>query len=327
MSRLSAFLFLALAACAGGGQTISDYAREPVPGEEARVKALRAAEAQRRDFQKVLIDLDQAMESYAKEIAFRGSPRADSKADQLETMIRRTVLDEGFATYGEVDVAVPRTSNFTRLQATAVDGSQPEQQGVALAALGFSGRPEVMDTIAQGAMLDNPVLIDRAVFGLAMLRAPSTPPGILAAVVENEKLPIDVRAQAAWALYQLQETSRRRDEIVAIWRRYAGPDRDKIPELALVQAVRGLGLTRDAANADLVVPFLQSPLPLVRMAAAGAIGRMNAQDHGHELLALIGPDETNANVRLHARKALQALVGYADYEYDVEAWRRAFERK
>jgi HEAT repeat protein len=184
-----------------------------------------------------------------------------------------------------------------------------------------------MDTIAQGAMLDDPVLIDRAVFGLAMLRAPATPPGILAAVVENEKLPLETRTQAAWALYQIQEMSRRRDEILAIWRRYAGPDRERIPELALVQAVRGLGLSRDAANADLVVPLLQSPLPLVRMAAASAIGRMNDQAHALDLLALIGPDETNANVRLHARKALQALVGYADYEYDVEAWRRAFERK
>ena len=43
---------------------------------------------------------------------------------------------------------------------------------------GFAGRNEVMQTILQGAQLANPELVDRAVFGLAILKAPQTPPGV-----------------------------------------------------------------------------------------------------------------------------------------------------
>ena len=40
-----------------------------------------------------------------------------------------------------------------------------------------------MPTILQGAQLSDPYVVDRAVLGLAILRAPTTPPGILEAVV------------------------------------------------------------------------------------------------------------------------------------------------
>ena len=63
------------------------------------------------------------------------------------------------------------------------------------------------------------------------------------------------------------------------------------------------------------------------MAAADAIARMNSQSHAEDLIALLGPEETVPNVRLHARKALQELAGQGDYGYDVDAWRKAFERK
>ena len=43
------------------------------------------------------------------------------------------------------------------------------------------------------------------------------------------------------------------------------------------------------------------------------------------LIARLGPVETNANVRLAVRKALQALAGGIDRGYDVKEWRRVFE--
>jgi HEAT repeat protein len=65
---------------------------------------------------------------------------------------------------------------------------------------------------------------------------------------------------------------------------------------------------------------------MVRMAAADALARMNAQDRAPELIALLGPEEPMPNVRLHARKALQELAGNADHGYDAVAWRKVFDR-
>ncbi|MCA8954417.1 MAG: HEAT repeat domain-containing protein [Planctomycetes bacterium] len=305
-----------------------------VPDEEARQRAIAEAEQRRRAFENVLLKLDQAMESYAVAIANRGVARADQQAEQLEKLIRDLVLDRGAQSFDKradqetvEPLPIATGDNFHRLRAAAIDGSNTYHQGIALAALGFSEDTTVMPTILQGAQLDDPVLVDRAVFGLAILRAPDTPPGVLGAVIENQRLPANSRAQAAWALYRLQSTSSRPEEIAEIWRRVATHDRDTAPPGALVQAVRGLGLTRDDSYGDIVAPFAHHTVPLLRMAAADALARMNAQDHAEDLIALIGPAESVPNVRLHARKALQALAGQVDYGYDVAAWRKAFERR
>lgn len=322
-----------LAACASSSNGTLN--RVAVPDEEARQLALREAEKQRRAFHVVMLKLDQAMESYAKALSNRGVARADIKAEQLEKLIRDMVLDTGPELYAKeanaTSAAKPLPSgageNFHRLQAAAIDGTHPFHQGIALAALGFSGRPEVMSTILQGAQLDDPLLVDRAVFGLAMLRAPDTPPGVLAAVVENDDFPTESRTQAAWALYRLQSRTARLEEIVEIWRRFATHGRERLPAGVLVQAVRGLGLTRNSDYADIVAPFTDHNIALLRMAAADALGRMNAQAHAERLIDMLGPAESEPNVRLHARKALQALAGNVDYGYDVKAWRSAFERR
>jgi hypothetical protein len=62
------------------------------------------------------------------------------------------------------------------------------------------------------------------------------------------------------------------------------------------------------------------------MAAALALGRMNAQGSWKKLLELLGPQETVQNVRLVARKALAALAGGVDHGYDIDAWRKTFDR-
>lgn len=317
-------LLLLLAACSSAptppdGEPLTVYD----PQHEAD---LTKADEARREFQAVLIRLDQAMESYSQSLANRGTLRADQQIVKLEKLIHEMVLDSKAQNPRNPASAHPPGTTLRRLEAAAADASQPEQQGIALAALGFSGRIEEMPTILQGAQLDDPARVDRAVFGLAILRAPATPPGVLAAVVENEKFGEASRTQAAWAIYNLQEFSEHREQIVAIWKRYATELREKLPAGVIVQAVRGLGLSRDRAHLPLVLPFLQNPVPKIREAAAVALGRLNAQDHFEELLALIGPGEAVPNVRLAARKALQELAGQVDYGYDVAAWRKAFDR-
>lgn len=308
------------AACAGG----PEIRREPAVEKADQERRAKEADARRRDFHAVMVRLDQAMDSYVQALAARGVMRADSQAERLYKLINDTVLDRG-AVRADHERVEPGTT-FAELQRLATDASNPDDQAIALAALGFSGRPEVLPLIQQGTQLSDPFVVDRAVLGLAVLRAPATPPGVLEAIIVKPTHPEDGRVQAAWALYQIQEVSTRPEEIVAVWRRLLTKERDAIPAGAVAQAVRGVGLARDPANADLVLPYLKHPVPRVRMNAALAMGRMNAQQHWQAVLDLLGPQEQSQNVRLFASKALVDLAGGVDHRYDVAAWRKAFDR-
>jgi len=315
----SPLLLLLLAACASSPRTEYD------PELADRARATQQADADRRDLRAVLLRLDQGMESYGRALA-SDTLRSDADANKIYKMLHEMVLDIGVRTLNRDEPPRELGTNYLRLQALAIDGSEPADQAIAIAALGFSGQPEVMPLILQAAQSDNPLLVDRAVFGLAILRAPDTPPGVLGSIAANPALSAASRAQAAWALYEIQAVSPRRDECAAIWRRFATEQRDSLPPGVLVQAVRGLGYTRDQAHTAVVLPFLSHSMAKVREAAAIALGRLNAQQHSEALLDLIGPKETVPNVRLAARKALCELAGRQDYGYDVAAWRKAFDR-
>lgn len=314
-------LLLLLCACAS---TPSTAETKPQPAPELEQEALRQIQdnKDRLDFPRILLQLDQTLESYAKALYLRGTTqRADQELSKLENMLRQLVN-------GEVDFkdkTVRHFSNKARLMALAADGSDTINQGIALSALGFAEGSDVMPVILQGAQLPDPQLVDRAILGLAILRDAATPPGVVIAVVENKKHPEDGRLQAAWALTVLQETSLHTEEIVAEWRRVLGEGESYHP-LIVASALRGMGLTRKADDAALVARYLQHPTPKVRISAAVALGRMNAQDHWKDLLQLISNAETVPNVRLAARKALQTLAGGVDRGYDDALWRREFDR-
>ncbi|MCA8966414.1 MAG: HEAT repeat domain-containing protein [Planctomycetes bacterium] len=316
-------LGLMLAGCASSPTEIR---KESVPEEVQREKDLQAADQRRRDFRMLLLQLDQAIDSYVHALAARGEPRADAQAERLERSIREMVLDRGPVVYGREASGSENGKNFGLLQAAAVDGTVAADQAIALAALGFSGVNSVMPTILAGAQLEDPFVADRAVLGLAILRAPGTPPGVFARIVEDPKHPEDGRVQAAWALYQMQGVSEDQGPYVTIYRRLLTEKRDLMPAGVLVSAVRGLGYVRDEKNCDVVAPMLGNPVPRLRMAACVALARMNGQKYAPDLIERIGPKESVQNVRLTARKALAELAGGNDYGYDVDAWRKAFER-
>lgn len=98
------------------------------------------------------------------------------------------------------------------------------------------------------------------------------------------------------------------------------------PEI-LTPVVRAVGLFRNPDHARFVEPLTRHRTPSVRMNAAIALGRMGNQASHKVLLKLIQPAETNPNVRLAARKALQALAGNIDAGYDVEMWKSLFARQ
>ncbi|MCK5943284.1 MAG: hypothetical protein KAI24_14990, partial [Planctomycetes bacterium] len=209
-------LVLPFASCSSG----PSLRTEADPALADKEKDRTAKDKSRRRFEQVLIKLDQAMDSYATALANRGDPRADKQAEQIAKFVQDLVLDNKAIPAGADANDYEIGANLRLLRALAADTTEPRQQGIALAALGFSGRTDLANLIAQGAMSDDPEIVDKAVFGLAILRAPNTPIGPLAAVVENERHPVDGRVQAAWAMYQVQTASTTPDEIVPYWRRF-----------------------------------------------------------------------------------------------------------
>lgn len=292
-----------------------DIRRQYDPELEDLEIARRDAIKRQEDFNLTLLQLDTSIDSYVLHLSRKGIASQDTKVQQLDRLIRQKV-NGGF----------PAGSNSERLIAAASDSEQPRSQGIALAALGFSNAENVMPIILQGAQLDDPFLVDRAVLGLAILKDPRTPPGIIAAIAEDPDYHEYGRVQAAWALYVLQESSLHTDEILPVWVRILKTDDNQHPAI-ISTAIRGLGYARDATNAQLVIPYLSHPVARVRFNATIALGRMNAQEAYAALIERLEPAETVQNVRLGARKALQALAGGVDRGYDAEQWRMEFERK
>ncbi len=306
-----ALLSLLLHACAGADP------EAPTGTYDASLEAAERAKRESTGIPKedaaLLLQIDQAMDSYVSALSNTGAPTWDTKRERLERLLRQLVSGN------------PAGANTRKLIALASDGTDPFYQGIALAALGFADSGDVMPVILQGAQLSDPDLVDRAVLGLALLADPRTPPGVVAAVMNDERHPEAGRINAAWALVTLQKKSLHAAEIVPLWRRMLDGGGDVHP-LLLANALRGLGIARDPADAELAARFLTHPTPRVRMMAAAALGFMNAQGQVEKLLLLLAPSETTPNVRLAARMALRELAGGVDRGYDVERWRQEFQR-
>lgn len=296
-----------LAACSTTGSGTFD----PKLEEAARTRQQEAADAEARLAapERLITDLDKALHNYSQLRLSGASPRAEATAEKVEKFL--------------VEQSI---KHFDLLIRQANDASLPRNRAIAVAALGFSGRAEALDPLVNAAQEDDPEIVANAVFGLAMLSDRRTPPTVVVRVIRSETFDEPVRNGAAWTLLQLQQSVVDPSEIVRVWidllERPAGTQ----PAGVLVSAVRGLGLTRDASHAAAVVRLAEDPTPMVRQAVAIALARMDADDHVDTLLTLLGPAETNENVRLAARKALQELAGGTDRKYDVEEWKRVFER-
>ncbi|MFT4513501.1 MAG: HEAT repeat protein [Planctomycetota bacterium] len=321
---LTPVLLLAMfAACS----TVTPPRKAQSPDLANRQEDIKAQEKKQKDFHASLIQLDQAIDEYVTALANRGDRRADDRAEKLFNHLRKKVLDQGPRAAAAIGDNVQGNGYvFEQLKRLALDGSYPDRQAIALTALGFSGRADVMQDILQGARLSDPYVVDHAVLGLAILRSRDTPPNVLAAITENPKHPEDGRVQAAWALYRVQTSCNDQSEVAKVWARYLGALRNELPPGVIVTAIRGLGLTANPEHAELVAPMLKDPTPRIRMSAALALGRMNAQNYWPDLLELLKPQESVQNVRLSARKALARLAGNHDYGYDVAAWQKVFER-
>jgi hypothetical protein len=307
--RPTALLSCLLTACAGS--TLPPKGTpDPVvtKAEKDRLHAITRDAAKKNEMPQVRLDLDQLLNGYSIAMGQRGVD--DGKVKNIAESIRKLVA-----------------RNFDALTADAADSSEPGNQAIALASLGFAAKPEAMPVILQGAQTDNEHLVSSAILGLAVLQDAQTPPGVVIAVIENTKFKAETRIGAAWCLYRLQLAMANNAEIVAYWVQVLNRPLLETNPAIVMHAVRGLGLTRSSEHAALVAKYATHPTPHVRTAVTVALARMQAQDQVEALLALISPAETNAEVRLGANKALVALAGGEDRGYDVASWRSVFQRK
>ena len=259
---------------------------------------------------RVLNDLDKALDKYAEAEMSSGNQRADDLASTLAKFI--TEMSQ---------------KHFHELVAAADQVDYPRNRAIAVAALGFSGRPEALDPLLNAAADENPEVASNAVFGLGILGDTRTPPSAIAAVMNNAELPETMRTGAAWALYKLQLALYEPTKVKPIWIAVLQEPLENTDPGVLVSALRGIGLLRDPEVVNVVAKYVSHPMPMVRQVTAISLGRIGSDQAVPVLLTLIGPSESNENVRLAGRKALQALAGGIDRGYDVVEWKKVFDRK
>lgn len=262
-----------------------------------------------RSYDDEMIKLDQALDKYATAWLTSEATAGERVREQLEGHIRQVVA-----------------KLYSRLLTSAEDRAKPYLRVIALAGLGFSGRPEALDPLLNAVRGDEHEAAGAALFALAVLQDPNTPAAVVGEAIFDEKKPLEVRRNASLALMKLQEKSYDPIAVLPYWVRALELPIETADDGIQMHAVRGVGLLRDPQHARLVERMASHPQPKLRVAAAIAMGRMKNESSLGPLLSLLGPAEKNDNVRLAARKALQELSGGIDREYDVTAWRKAFDR-
>lgn len=302
------FLSALVAGCAGGPDTKPE--RDARVEEEFRQRqALKQEGVQSDTFDRALILMDQTMDEYVRALVGAGNERMEQRAESLRRYLYSVA-----------------TRHFDALILAASDPEYGRNRGVALAALGFSQRRDVLDVLVSATEDRSEQVRTNALFALGELADPRTPHKKIALLMEDDQQPISTRIAASRTLLRLQGNSFEASEIIGAWVRVLSGSMQELDPAIVVHAIRGTGLSRDATLLEVVAPYAAHPDALVRAATALAVGRLNNTAGYTTLLSLIGPAETNANVRLCARKALQALAGGADRGYDVELWKRLFER-
>jgi hypothetical protein len=299
-------LCFTVAACGGS----PELAHDPQI-EQQFVDAQRAEEEAKSKvtFEADLLKLDQAIDKYATAWLTAELATGEKLKEKLENVIRPLV-----------------EKHFARLLTAADNRDYPAPRSIALAALGFSGRPEALDPMLNGARDGGPDIAVAALFGLAVLQDSNTPIPVLGGLMLDPKQTIEVRRNASLALLRVQEKAYEPDAPTPFWIQIIERPLDSEDHGVQMHAIRGLGQRRNPEHAKYAERVAGHPQPKVRVAAAIAMGRMKNESSVPALLALIGPMETNDNVRLAARKALTAISGGIDREYDVPAWRKLFER-
>jgi hypothetical protein len=298
--------------------------RDPAYEKERQARWDRRRKKRRmpEEIGKVLLDANLLLNDYFQSRKAPGNTRVETHIVSVRKALQEIVA-----------------VNFRRLVIAAEDPTYGQNQAVALAALGFAEekgqRDQALLPLLNGVGATNQAMVANACLGIGELKDNRTPPGVLVDLLLDHKRDKTTRMNACWALTQLQGVyaHKEKEQLLAVWlqilRRAEKPAKpeDRVDPEILSPVVRAVGLYRNPDHAQLMESYLTHHTPSIRMNAAIALGRMGNQDSRKALYKLIQPSEKNPNVRLAARKALQALAGNVDGGYDVEVWKSLFARQ
>ena len=189
-------------------------------------------------------------------------------------------------------------------------------QGIASAALGFSGDESVLPILHNNLGSDDAVVVAKTLLGLGILSSPNTAMAPIADAVARLGSNIEVASNAAFCLFQLGSTDMNDDSGLAsslLLSLVENPSpsvrAQSILALGLFSANHCLGVITNALLADAA--------PDVRVAAAWALGRIGANSSTVTLVsALSDPDKLTAGT---ARASLSRIHG-RDLGPDPESW-------
>ncbi len=189
-------------------------------------------------------------------------------------------------------------------------------QGIASAALGFSGDESVLPILHNNLGSDDAVVVAKTLLGLGILSSPNTAMAPIADAVTRLGSNIEVSVNAAFCLFQLGSTDMNDDSGLAsslllslVENPSSSVRAQSILALGLFSANHCLGVITNSLLADAA--------PDVRVAAAWALGRIGANSSTAALVsALSDPDKLTAGT---ARASLSRIHG-RDLGPDPESW-------
>ena len=189
-------------------------------------------------------------------------------------------------------------------------------QGIASAALGFSGDESVLPVLHNNLGSDDAVVVAKTLLGIGILSSQNTAMAPIVDAVTRLGYNPEVSANAAFCLFQLGSTDMNDDSGLAsslllslVENPSSSVRAQSILALGLFSANHCLGVITNALSADAA--------PDVRIAAAWALGRIGANSSTVALVsALSDPDKLTSAI---ARASLSRIHG-RDLGPDPESW-------
>ncbi len=206
--------------------------------------------------------------------------------------------------------------NRALLENQAISGA-PRNRGIACAALGFCADPEVLPLLMSNVGSSESEVVAKALLGIGMLGAPSTPIDPIFAALNSPVATPEVESNAAFALFQIAGATLSDSDGTLTSALLGLLDSPQAEVRA--QATLGLGLIK----ANLAIPpvtdlLAADPMPEVRTAAAYTLGQIGSKASTTPLVAALNdPSKLTAGT---ARGALARIHG-RDLGPDTESWR------
>lgn len=244
--------------------------------------------------------LENALESWNAAAVSQEYARRDSLANVLKTYT---------------------SQNWPVLLEDMREGSPRFRQTMA-AALGFSGRPEVVPALVDGLKDPYFEVVLHSLLGLSTLaqNKVSIGPDPILPYLDHEKA--EIRSNAALVLSRILTPESPREYLLPLIS--AAEDKD---DATRVHAIAAMGAMNSEDSVPHLVKALRDPIELVRIRAAIALGRTNSRPAVPYLIDLLSNEDEKESVKKAGVRALIGILGVRPEKAILEAktWRAIAE--